>query len=211
MAALIKTLVVGPLQVNCCLVTDGASPEAMIVDPGGDADLIVEQVEADGLEPRSIVLTHCHGDHIGAAAALKRRFPEAQILAHEDDAPALLDADRNLSSMLGMPITTPPADRELSEGDEVAVGSLRFRVIHTPGHTPGGMGLYAETDPPLLLCGDTLFAGSIGRTDFPGGDHGQLIAGIRAKLLCLADDTRVITGHGPETTIGEERATNPFL
>jgi len=211
MKAIVHSLIVGPLQVNCHIVTDGDSPAAAIIDPGGDAELIIEKVEAESLKPESIVLTHGHGDHIGALAAVKDRYPDAPILAHAQDAPALTDPNLNLSIMLGMPMTAPPADRELADGDEFEVGSLRFRVIHTPGHTPGGACFYAETSPPLLLSGDALFAGSVGRSDFPGGSHEQLIESIRTRLLVLPDDTRVLSGHGPETTIGAERRMNPFL
>lgn len=207
----IETLAVGPLQSNCHVVTDGESPEAMIVDPGAEAGRIVAVVEALGGEPRWIVDTHPHGDHIAANAALKRRFPEAQLVIHRLDAPALTDPRLNLSYMLGANLVSPAADREVEEGDEIELGRLRFRVLHTPGHTPGGMCLLADTEPPVLFCGDTLFCGGIGRSDFPGGDHAALIDGIRRKLLVLPDATRVLTGHGPETTIGQERRGNPFL
>lgn len=211
MQVTVHSLVVGPIQTNCHIVHDGESPEAMIMDPGGDADLIVAQVRSLSLEPKWIVLTHCHGDHIAALGEVKQHFPEAEIAAHEKDAPALIDSDLNLSFMLGMPITAPPAARVLQEDDEIQLGQLTFRVIHTPGHTPGGICLYAESEPPVLLAGDTLFAGSVGRSDFPGGSHEQLIESIKVKLLVLPDETRVFTGHGPVTTIGEERSSNPFL
>jgi len=207
----VHSLVVGAIQTNCHIVYDGESPEVMIVDPGGDADVIAVKAKSLSLDPKWIVLTHCHGDHIAGLGEVKRRFPDAKIAAHEADAPALTDANLNLSGMLGTPFTAPPADRVLNENDEIQVGALSFRVIHTPGHTPGGICLYAEGDPPVLLAGDTLFAGSVGRSDFPGGSHEQLIDSIKTKLLVLPDETRVYTGHGPVTTIGEEKDSNPFL
>ena len=207
----IETLAVGPLQSNCHVVTDGESPETMVVDPGAEAARIIAAVEAVGGEPRWIVNTHPHGDHIAANAALMERFPGARLVIHTLDAPALTDPRLNLSYMLGSDLVSPPADREVEESDEIELGRLRFRVLHTPGHTPGGMCLLADTDPPVLFSGDTLFYGSIGRSDFPGGNHAKLIDGIRRKLLVLPDETRVLTGHGPETTIGQERRGNPFL
>ena len=207
----IESLVVGALEVNCFIITDGSSADAAIVDPGGDADAIIARVETMAAEPRLIVNTHCHGDHIAANQALKRSWPDASLVAHALDAPALTDPQSNLSFLLGFSIVSPPADRVVEEGDEIQVGSLTFRVIHTPGHTPGGMCLLADEEPPVLLSGDTLFAGSVGRYDFPGGDHRALIESIRTKLLALPDETRVFTGHGPPTSIGEERRHNPFL
>ena len=207
----IETLMVGPLEVNCHIVSDGENPEAMVVDPGGDAGRIIQSLDAASLQPKWLVLTHGHADHILALAEVKGRYPGARVAAHVLDAPALQDPERNLSLMLGMPLTAPPAERMLSEGDELAVGALRFRVLHTPGHTPGGICLVVDTDPPVLLSGDALFAGSVGRSDFPGGDHAQLIESIRTRLLVLPDATRVLSGHGPETTIQAERQSNPFL
>lgn len=207
----IETLVVGALQVNCYIVSDGDSPDCMIVDPGGTARAIIEAVEGARLRPRWIVNTHGHGDHIGANAQLKERYPDAKLAVHRLDAPALTDARLNLSVLLGQPIYSPEADKELEEGDEIEVGSLRFRVAHTPGHSVGGVCLIADGAPPVAIVGDALFAGSVGRTDFPGGDGAQLIRSIKDKLLVLPDETRVLTGHGPETTIGSEKRRNPFL
>lgn len=207
----IQTLVVGALQVNCHIVSDGESPDCMVVDPGGSARAIIEAIEDAKLAPQWIVNTHAHGDHIGGNAQLKERYPDAKLAAHRLDAPALTDARLNLSVLLGQPIYSPEPDNELEEGDEIEVGALRFRVLHTPGHSVGGICLISETEPPVAIVGDVLFADSVGRTDFPGGDGRALIQSIREKLLVLPDETRVLTGHGPETTIGSEKRRNPFL
>ena len=205
---LIHALVVSPCATNCYLVSDSSTRDALIIDPGDDADAIVQAVHADDLVVRGIVNTHGHADHIAANGALKQEFG-CPIMIHELDAPYLTDADLNLSSFIGQsgPLS-PPADRLLREGDVVMLGDRRFSVIHTPGHTPGGICLIVDD---VLFSGDTLFARSIGRSDFPGGAHRTLIESIRTKLLVLPDDTTVYPGHGPSTTIAIERSSNPWL
>jgi len=213
---IVECLPVGMLAANCYLVGSGESRECAIVDPGGDAERIIERVEALSWEPAWIIDTHAHVDHIAAQAAVKERYPEARIAIHEADAAALLDERLNLSIALGVPVTSPPAERLLHDADEVEVGALRLAVIHVPGHTPGGVALYGgkeQTDgePPVVLCGDTLFAGGVGRTDLPGGDMDLLMRSIRARLLTLPPETLCYTGHGEPTTIERERESNPFL
>lgn len=206
-ALYVRSLVVSPYGTNCYLV-GSEKPDAVVIDPGGDGDLILDAADAEGLRITAIVNTHGHGDHIGANADLKDRFG-CPVLIHEADAGFLTDPEVNLSAWLGAePVISPAADRLLHEGDEIEVGAAAFRVIHTAGHTPGGICLYTEGH---LFAGDTLFAGSIGRTDFPGGSMDQLIRGIREKLLVLPDDTVVYPGHGPATTIGAEKTGNPYL
>lgn len=228
----VKTLVVGPIQTNCHIVSCGGG-ECMIVDPGGDASRIIAYLRAAKLKVKYIVNTHGHCDHIMANPELKQAYPAAEILIHKLDAPALTDGNQNLSLFLGTSFSSPPADRFIAEGDMIEVGACRFKVIHLPGHTLGHIcliyeppGIFVvqggiesriqskrggERAVPVVFSGDTLFAGGIGRTDFPGGSHNALISGIRKKLFTLPDDTIVYSGHGPETTIGEEKRSNPFF
>lgn len=212
----LQRFIVGPIETNAWLVADPGSGQALVADPGGEIDGIVAALRRCRCDLRWIVATHGHGDHIAGIGPLKKLFPQAQIVVHEADAAMLTDADLNLSAPFGFSVVSPAADRLLRDGDTLELGAITFTVIHLPGHTPGGMALYAAaceaTDKkPLLLAGDALFAGSIGRSDFPGGSHEQLVSAIRARLLTLPPDTLVCPGHGPETTIGRESKTNPFL
>lgn len=212
---LIETFLLGPLQTNCYVVADGQSPDAMIVDPGGDPSPALEYVAAHGLDPKIILNTHCHGDHIAGNTAVKERCPEIQLTIHALDADSLDKPMKNLSFLLGTNCRSPKADATVDEDDRFSVGTCDFRVIHVPGHTPGGICLYAESPPgrsaPILIAGDALFAGGVGRGDFPGGDIDLLILTIKEKLLVLPAETEVYPGHGPSTTIGNETLTNPFL
>ena len=209
----VHTLNVGPLQACCYLLAPDQGPDAAVVDPGGDADLIIEQLRTRKLVPRYILLTHGHIDHIEAVAALKRRFPQADVCIHEGDAAMLRDGAAALAGLIGLAYEPCEPDRLLADGDRMALGDETIEVIHTPGHTPGGISLLVRrgAERALVFSGDTLFAGGIGRTDFPGGRYQQLIGSIRTRLFGLPDDTAVYPGHGEPTTIGEERATNPFL
>ena len=213
---IIERLLAGPLETNCYLVGCPETHRAAVIDPGGDADVIAAKVGDLVLTVEWIINTHGHGDHMGGNADVKAMFPSARLAIHEADAPYLLRPELNLSHFFGAPVISPAADVLLKDGDEVLIGKLRLRVIHVPGHTPGGIALYADAaesglGKPVLLCGDALFAGGIGRTDFPGGSEGQLIGAIRERLLTLPPDTLVYPGHGEPTTIGREAATNPFL
>jgi glyoxylase-like metal-dependent hydrolase (beta-lactamase superfamily II) len=212
----LERFIVGPIETNAWLVADEAAGEAMVVDPGGETEGIVAALRRGGFALRWILDTHGHGDHILGNAALKKLFPAAQLAVHEADAAMLTSAELNLSAAFGFGFTSPPADRLLRDGDAVEIGRIRFEIIHLPGHTPGGIGLYAPPGPAtgnrgILLAGDALFAGGIGRSDFPGGSHEQLVSAIRARLLTLPPETVVHPGHGPDTTLGEEARSNPFL
>lgn len=212
---LVHRLVVSPFETNCYIVAcpprslgDESTREAVIIDPGDDPHLISDAVYGSDVTVTGIVNTHGHADHIGANAALKGEF-DCPIMVHELDAHLLTDSQANLSASIGFGgIVSPPADRLLKEGDEIAVGSLTLEVIHTPGHTPGGICLLAAD---VVFSGDTLFMDGIGRTDFPGGSQEQLMESIQTKLLILSEDTTVYPGHGPSTTIARERRENPFL
>ena len=200
-------LIVGPLQVNCFIVADEKTKEAVVIDPGDDAKDILKAIKDKGLRVRYIVNTHAHFDHVGANKAVKDATG-AELLLHEADAPVLATVSHQSRSFGMSPVSSPPADRLLKHGDTIVAGEVSLKVLHTPGHTPGGISLLEQG---IVFTGDALFAGSIGRTDFPGGDLRTLIRSIKTNLMTLSDDTKVFSGHGPASTIGEERAENPFL
>ena len=194
---------VGQLRTNCYLVS--SREEALIIDPGAEPQRLLSQIE--GLKVRYIIYTHGHSDHIGANGVVKEKTG-ASLLIHRDDASMLLHPAENLSLLWGEEVLSPPADRFLQGGEGIEFAGTLWRVIHTPGHSPGGISLLWDH---WLFSGDTLFAGSVGRTDLPGSSRQVLLRSIREKLLTLDDEVIVYPGHGPSTTIGEERRWNPFL
>jgi glyoxylase-like metal-dependent hydrolase (beta-lactamase superfamily II) len=190
------------------IVGDEETKECAIIDPGAEAGRILEEVKRLGLVVRLIVNTHGHVDHIGAVAAVKEATGAAYAI-HQGDIPVIRDSQRSpFRSMIPDFRDPPDPDRTLKGGDTLEVGGLRFLVLETPGHTPGGISLYGHN---LVFTGDTLFQGSIGRFDIPGASGHQLLNSILTKLMVLPEETRVLPGHGPETTIGRERRYNPFL
>ncbi len=205
----IKTLEVGPLDVNCYIVWDKESRDAVIIDAGGDAPLIEREVRAQDLKVRYILNTHGHFDHVGADGEMKERF-NAPLAIHSADAELLEKAPIH-AGFFGLRAEAQPApDILLDDNGVIEAGPLKIEVLHTPGHTPGGVCLYIR-DEGVLFSGDTLFAGSVGRTDLEGGSTEELMHSIRTRLLTLGDSVRVFPGHGPETTIGDERGHNPYI
>ena len=217
---IIEELTVTAFQQHTRIVGCESTRQAICIDPGDEAERIVETLERLSLNLQAIALTHAHLDHVGGVAALKKLKPDAKISLHEGDEfmyralpeqPAWIGIPRAQWAALGFTFEPPPAiDHYWSDGEICEVGELKFEVRHCPGHTPGHVVFYAPKERKVFV-GDVLFAGSIGRTDLPGGSTEQLLESIKNKLLTLDDDVTVYSGHGPLTTIGEERLTNPFL
>ncbi len=204
---LIETFEVPPLMVNSYILADKQSREAFIIDPGEDVSGIMNRVRDLNLIVMGIINTHGHWDHIGGNQKVKE-ITNAPLMIGAKDSPMLTDATKNLSSMLGLFLTSPSADRELIEGDILTLGEGRLRVMETPGHSPGSVSLEGDG---FVFVGDLVFAGSIGRTDFKNGDLKTLLNMVHSKILPLGDETIIYPGHGEKTTVGEERQTNPFL
>lgn len=200
---LLKKFVVGPLETNCYVFGDEESREVVVIDPGGEVRQVHSFIQKNHLTVKYVINTHGHGDHIGANGSFA-----AAILVHKIDKDLLHDPHLNLSESFGTRIASPQATRLLDDGDTVQVGRLTLEVIHTPGHTPGGICLRHDN---VLFSGDTLFFEGVGRTDLPNGSSSALISSIKSRLMTLPDDCKVYPGHGPQTTIGHEREFNPFI
>ena len=200
---ILEKIIVGPMQVNCYILGSPSTSEAIIIDPGAEPEKIKARLKKCGLKVNCIINTHGHADHIGANATLA-----APVYVHRLDADFLTNPGLNLSSMLGLPITSPVPAKLLEDGQKLKVGNMSLEVIHTPGHTPGGVCLNAGK---FCFTGDTLFAQGIGRTDIPYASEKDLLNSIRERLLSLQDEVIIYPGHGPSSTIGEERKSNPFI
>jgi glyoxylase-like metal-dependent hydrolase (beta-lactamase superfamily II) len=199
---------VGPLACNCYIVGDPETRDAIVIDPGGDADVIAAEIERLDLQVAAIVATHAHFDHVIASDAL-RQTTGAPFMLNDADKPLLDWVQESARMFLGLELP-PPAevDTAAREGDRLRAGSVELEIVHTPGHSPGSISLVTAE---ALFSGDTLFAGSVGRTDLPGGDTKSLVDAVHSKLFVLSDDLEVYPGHGPSTTIAREKATNPFV
>ena len=207
----IDYLILGGYQTNCYVLrNDESAQDCLIIDPGLEAEELLEFLDERKLNPVAVVLTHGHIDHIAGVAVLRDRYPKIKVYIHNLDAEMLTEPVNNLSSMTGSAFVTESEDVSLQEGDVIDQAGVKLLVFHTPGHTPGGISLYSKQDG-VVFVGDTLFADSIGRTDFPGGSMSQLLNSVREKLFTLPDETKVYPGHGPATTIAREKEYNPFF
>lgn len=207
----IHNLVLGEFETNSYVLTaDDSSTDCVIIDAGLESGELVDYIKQQNLNPVAIILTHGHADHIVGLKQLRREFPNIQVAISETDSAMLTDSVGNLSSMLGRPFSTDKAQVIIQTEQKLSYAGIDFDVIFTPGHTPGGICLHCQKNG-VVFVGDTLFAGSVGRTDFPGGNSAQLVKSIKEKLLCLDGTTKAYPGHGPMTTISLEKNSNPFL
>ena len=202
----IRIYTVMPFDENCYIVSDETG-EGVVIDPGGDGEAILAHIRKENIDVKAVLDTHGHCDHIGANDVI-RDATGAPLYIHEADAPMLTDMKLNLAAFMGFRAQSRPAEHLLAEGDVIRFGTSALRVLHTPGHTAGGVCFVGDG---VVFTGDTLFADSVGRTDFPGGSSRTLIKSIKEKLFALADDCKAYPGHGPATNIGWEKQHNPFL
>ena len=200
----------GPFMTNCYVLYGVDGKSCWIIDAGLAPDVLIDHVRSNDLEPQGVILTHAHADHIGGLDEVREAFPGVPVCIHPEEAPWLDDPELNLSNNFGLPMRFPAAERTIAHGDTLELAGETWRVIHTPGHSPGSISLYNEA---LNLCfaGDSLFHGSIGRFDFPTSDGATLFSSIREQLYTLPDNTLVLPGHGPETMIEYEKLTNPHV
>jgi hydroxyacylglutathione hydrolase len=207
----IDRLILGSFETNCYILRESeAAKDCLIIDTGLEADELINFLQQHKLNPVAVVLTHGHIDHVTGVAMLRQNFPEIKVYIHKLDAEMLTGTKDNLSDLAGQAFSTAPADIFIDEPDTIEQAGIRLDVFHTPGHTPGGVSLYSKQHN-LVLVGDTLFAGSVGRTDFPNASFAKLKKSIKEKLFTLPDETVCLPGHGPPTTIAQEKTHNPFL
>jgi hydroxyacylglutathione hydrolase len=206
----LRAFTLGPWQTNCYLVWRDGLKSCWVIDASFGPGPMIAAMEKEGLTPTTLVLTHAHVDHIAGVAALRQRWPDLKILLHGAEEKFLSDPVLNLSAATPLRVTSPPADRFMTHGEKLDMDGIEFEVRHTPGHSPGGVCLYAEK-VGLAFVGDTLFYDSVGRSDFPTSNGAALMKSIREQLLTLPDETRIFPGHGQATTIGRERVENPFI
>lgn len=206
----ITYLVLGPFMTNTYIAWDEETKHAVVIDPSFTPENIWRAIIKLGVTPLKILLTHAHVDHMAGLNFLREKYPDAKVYMSGHDVPYLTDAAKNLSYMLDEPVRCAKPDVLVKEGDHITVDTMDFEVLDTPGHTPGGISFYCKKER-LVFTGDALFQGSVGRTDFPGGSMTTLIESIRKELFTLPDDTYVLSGHGNPTTIGDEKASNPFV
>jgi len=205
----VETFQLGPLETNCYVVASGG--RCWVVDPGGKTDPVIKFIKDNQLALEMIVLTHGHWDHIGGVPSVKRQYPDVPVAIHQADAEALTNGQTNLSiSFSGKDLRCPAPEMLLNDGEKLKLADSVWQVLHCPGHTPGGISLYCA-QAAIALVGDALFAGSIGRTDLPGGSPEALLTAIRQKLLTLPPKTAILPGHGPATTVASEKSDNPWL
>lgn len=207
----IDTIPLGDFQANCyCVRKDEHAKACVLIDPGLNPETLIHFLQRDGLTPDTVFITHGHADHIGGVETVRQYWPHVKVAISRDDAEMLTSPARNLSILAEVMVQARPAEVIFAKQRYYEAADIRFEIIHTPGHTPGGICLYCS-DEGVLFSGDTLFAGSVGRSDLSGGDHEQLIDRIKHKLLILPEQTRVYPGHGPATTLRAEKRHNPFL
>ncbi|MCS6977536.1 MAG: MBL fold metallo-hydrolase [Gemmatales bacterium] len=207
----IRCIVSMPFEENTYVVWRSDRTDCVVIDPGLEPDLILDFLHQSGLVPAAILNTHGHGDHIAGNEALKDAYPSAPLIIGANETPLLSNPHLNMSAPFGWSVVSPPADQTVREGDVIEAAGLRFEVLDVPGHSPGHVVYVLRTQPVRVFGGDVLFQGSVGRYDFPGSDGRLLAHGIRTKLYTLPDDAIVYPGHGPTTTIGHEKRTNPFV
>lgn len=204
---IIKKIVVGELMTNCYLLGCKQTKAIAIIDPGAESEKIIKEIDKANLKPKFIILTHGHGDHIGAINGLKKKY-NIPVYIHENDKELLENSYLNFSAFMFGKETSIIADKKLKDNDTIVLGNFKIKVLHTPGHTPGSIVLKCNN---ILFSGDTLFQNGIGRTDLPGGSYDKIINSIKTKILSLPDDTIVYPGHGPETNVIEEKTNNYYL